>query len=109
MIYSIVFEPTADGKVGAYLPAIPGVGVVGDTQLEAMQLLDTAVQLHVEELIRAGQPVPEPTDLLPNASYITIDRTYVPYIDANIEAYVYVSPAPSVRQTAQRSMPLQSA
>ena len=45
---------------GAYVPDLPGVGVVGDTREEVERLIREAVVLHLEALRAAGESVPEP-------------------------------------------------
>ena len=60
MIYRILFEDADDGGVGAYLPDMPGVSVVGETRSEALEMLDKAVRWHVEALLADGTALPEP-------------------------------------------------
>lgn len=61
MTYGIVFEVAPDGGVGAYLPDMPGVAVVGADQGEALAMLDKAVRWHVEGMIEDGEPLPIPS------------------------------------------------
>jgi len=60
MIYRIEFEDADDGGVGAYLPDMPGVSVVGETRSEALEMLDQAVRWHVEALLADGTALPVP-------------------------------------------------
>ena len=60
MIYRIQFEDADDGGVGAFLPDMPGVAVVGETRSEALEMLDKAVRWHVEALLADGTTLPEP-------------------------------------------------
>jgi predicted RNase H-like HicB family nuclease len=46
---------------GAYCPDLPGVGVVGESQDEVEQLIREAINLHVDGLRQAGEPIPGPT------------------------------------------------
>jgi len=78
MMYGIVFEQAADGGVGAYLPDMPGVAVVGCDEADAISMLDQAVRWHVDGMIEDGDPLPDPTaDLSRYAWLIVLDRTFV--------------------------------
>lgn len=57
--YLVVIEHEGDSW-GAYVPDLPGVGVAGDTRDEVEHLIREAVELHLEALREAGQPIPEP-------------------------------------------------
>jgi predicted RNase H-like HicB family nuclease len=61
MKYYVVYERGDDGGWGAYAPNVPGVGVVGESQDEARELIRTAIELQLEELRRQGLPVPQPS------------------------------------------------
>jgi predicted RNase H-like HicB family nuclease len=58
--YLAVIEREGDSW-GAFCPDLPGVGVVGDTREEVERLVREAIEMHVQALRNAGQPVPEPT------------------------------------------------
>ena len=89
MIYAVVFEDAADGSVGAYVPDIPGVATVGADRADAMQLLDQAVQWHVEAMIEDGEPLPEPKEALtPGQWAIVLDRTYVDRFNEALSVYL---------------------
>ena len=45
---------------GAYVPDLPGCIAVGDTQDAVLQLIQEAIEFHVEGLIERGDPVPSP-------------------------------------------------
>lgn len=57
--YLVVIEHEGNSW-GAYVPDLPGVGVVGDTRDEVERLIHEAVVLHLDALRAAGEPVPEP-------------------------------------------------
>ncbi|MBV8208160.1 MAG: type II toxin-antitoxin system HicB family antitoxin [Acidobacteria bacterium] len=57
MKYAVVYEKSSDGW-GAYVPDLPGVGVVGDSLEEVEGLVREAVELHVQDLREQGHPVP---------------------------------------------------
>jgi predicted RNase H-like HicB family nuclease len=59
--YLVIFERAADGGWGAYVPDLPGLGVVADTRDEADQLIREGIRLHIAGLREDGLPIPEPT------------------------------------------------
>ena len=44
---------------GAYVPALPGLGVAGETRAEVEQLIREAIPFHLEGLVAEGLPVPD--------------------------------------------------
>lgn len=60
MKYVVIIEHDRN-TVGAYPPDIPGVGVTADSEAEALQLVQEAIAMHVEQLQAHGQPVPQPS------------------------------------------------
>ena len=63
MEYLIIYEK-GENSYGAYAPDLPGCGVVGDTIEEAAELIDEAIDIHIEGLKKAGEVVPKPTPIL---------------------------------------------
>jgi predicted RNase H-like HicB family nuclease len=62
MRYAVVYErDETTGSYGAYAPDLPGCGAAADTLEEVHQLIQEAIQYHIEGLIENGLPVPEPT------------------------------------------------
>ena len=59
MRYAVVIEKGAD-SYGAYVPDLPGVISVGDTEEEVTANIREAVILHLEGLREAGDKIPEP-------------------------------------------------
>lgn len=57
--YLVVIE-NAGSSWGAYAPDLPGVGVAGDSREEVEQLIREAIELHLEGLREAGDPIPPP-------------------------------------------------
>jgi predicted RNase H-like HicB family nuclease len=57
--YLVVIENEGDNW-GAYVPDLPGVGVAGDSREEVEQLIREAIELHLEGLREAGDPIPRP-------------------------------------------------
>jgi predicted RNase H-like HicB family nuclease len=60
MEYLVVYEQSKDGW-GAYVPDLPGLGVVGDTFEEVQQLIAEGIPLHLEALREHGDPIPKPS------------------------------------------------
>ena len=58
--YLVVIEREGNSW-GAYVPDLPGVGVVADTREEVEQLVREAVAFHLEALREAGDPIPPPS------------------------------------------------
>jgi predicted RNase H-like HicB family nuclease len=60
MRYLVVVEkgPTS---YGAYVPDLPGCVAAGETKDEALSLIREAIELHLEDLKGAGQPIPAPS------------------------------------------------
>jgi predicted RNase H-like HicB family nuclease len=59
MSYLVVIEQ-GETSVGAYVPDLPGCAAVGDTEEEALHLIQEAIALHIDGLKRQGLPIPEP-------------------------------------------------
>jgi len=58
--YLVIYEEAADGGWGAYVPDLPGLGVVGDTVAEAEQLIREGIAIHIAGLLEDGLVVPVP-------------------------------------------------
>ena len=58
--WAVVYERTATGW-SAYVPALPGVGVVGRTHKETERLVSGLITMHLEGLVADGLPIPEPS------------------------------------------------
>jgi predicted RNase H-like HicB family nuclease len=60
MRYAVVIEKSESGY-GAYVPDLPGCVAVGETLKETEQLIQEAVEFHLETLREDGVSVPEPS------------------------------------------------
>jgi predicted RNase H-like HicB family nuclease len=58
--YLVVIEK-GDASYGAYVPDLPGCVAVGETRREVLKLIREGIELHIEALREAGEPVPPPT------------------------------------------------
>ena len=61
--YVVIYERSSDGW-GAYVPDLPGLGVVGDTLDETKQLIREGIEFHIEGLRRSSDAVPQPSTLM---------------------------------------------
>jgi predicted RNase H-like HicB family nuclease len=62
MHYPIVIEPgDAEHAFGVIVPDLEGCFSAGDTLEQALANAREAIELHLEALLDAGQPLPEPT------------------------------------------------
>ena len=59
MRYAVVIEKGEYGY-GAYVPDLPGVISVGDSEEEVTTNIREAIALHLEGLRKAGDDIPEP-------------------------------------------------
>ena len=60
MKYLVIIEKGSTGY-GAYVPDLPGCVSVAETKDEVIQLIQEAIEFHIESLKEAGEPVPPPT------------------------------------------------
>lgn len=66
MKYLVIYEKTTTGY-SAYVPDLPGCITTGTTLEETEQLIQEAIELHLEGLREDGDPIPEPSTL---AAYV---------------------------------------
>jgi predicted RNase H-like HicB family nuclease len=57
--FVVVLEP-GDSGWGAYVPDLPGVVAAADTEAGVRQLIEEAVQFHLDGLRDEQQPIPLP-------------------------------------------------
>ena len=60
MEYVVVYEK-GENNYGAYVPDLPGCGVVGETMDAVQKLITEAIEFHIEGLREAGYAVPTPS------------------------------------------------
>lgn len=58
--YLVIIEKGPSGY-GAYVPDLPGCVAVADTREEVQALIKEAMELHLQGLREAGEPIPEPS------------------------------------------------
>ena len=59
MRYMIVIEE-GESSWGAYVPDLPGCVAVGETEDEVKQLIQEAIEFHLEDLTESGAELPAP-------------------------------------------------
>jgi predicted RNase H-like HicB family nuclease len=60
MRYAVIVEEGED-SFGAYVPDLPGCAAAAETREEVLQLIQEAIEFHIEGLREDGQPIPEPS------------------------------------------------
>jgi predicted RNase H-like HicB family nuclease len=58
--YLVVLE-RGETSWGAFVPDLPGCIAVAETLAECKELIAEAVEMHIEGMKEAGEPIPEPT------------------------------------------------
>ncbi|RLA40360.1 MAG: type II toxin-antitoxin system HicB family antitoxin [Gammaproteobacteria bacterium] len=59
MKYAVVIEKGSE-SFGAYAPDLPGCAVVGESREEVVQLIQEAIELHLQSLKDHGDEIPPP-------------------------------------------------
>jgi predicted RNase H-like HicB family nuclease len=60
MRYMVVIEKGAS-SYGAFVPDLPGCVAVGETEAEALKLIEDAIQFHLEDMNADGHQIPAPS------------------------------------------------
>lgn len=60
MKYAVVIEE-GPKSFGAYVPDLPGCVAVGETRTEVVQLIQGAIELHLQSLLEQGENIPSPS------------------------------------------------
>jgi predicted RNase H-like HicB family nuclease len=55
--YLVVVEK-GKKSYGAYVPDLPGCVAVAETRREVLKLIREGIELHLEALVEAGEPIP---------------------------------------------------
>jgi predicted RNase H-like HicB family nuclease len=56
-----VIVEEGENSFGAYVPDLPGCAAAAESREEVLQLIQEAIEFHIEGLREDGQPVPEPS------------------------------------------------
>ncbi|MGH2562823.1 MAG: type II toxin-antitoxin system HicB family antitoxin [Thermomicrobiales bacterium] len=57
--YTVVVERDEDGRFVAICPALQGCYTEGETEQEALELIEDAIRLHVQDRLESGDPLYE--------------------------------------------------
>ena len=68
MRYMVVVEK-GDNSYGAYVPDLPGCVAVAETEPEVLELIQEAIELHLESMREDGEAIPEPTS---SSTYVEV-------------------------------------
>jgi predicted RNase H-like HicB family nuclease len=68
MRYMIVIEE-GETSFGAYVPDLPGCIAVGESESEVKQLIQEAIEFHLEDLDQSGEEIPKP---LSKSEYVEV-------------------------------------
>ncbi len=60
MRYAVILEE-GESSFGAYVPDLPGCIAVSETREEVLQLIQEAIEFHIQGLREEGQPIPDPS------------------------------------------------
>ena len=63
MRYPIVIYKDPDSDYGMMVPDLPGCYTAGDTIADVLRQAVEAIELHLESMLRDGDPIPEPKDI----------------------------------------------
>lgn len=58
--FLVVFETDEEGGYSAYVPDLPGCVAAGDTREDVEQLIGEALEMHLEDMVQRGDPIPKP-------------------------------------------------
>ena len=59
MKYAVIIEE-GESSFGAYVPDLPGCVAVGESREEVLQLIQEAIEFHLEGMKQEGQAIPAP-------------------------------------------------
>ncbi len=62
MKYTVILQRESDGGYVAVVPALPGCVSQGDTRAEVLKNIEEAVELYLEDIHEAGEPIPVEAD-----------------------------------------------
>jgi predicted RNase H-like HicB family nuclease len=58
MKYTVILQRESDGGYVATVPALPGCVSQGDSREEVLKNIEEAIELYLEDVRAAGEPVP---------------------------------------------------
>lgn len=58
MKYTVILQRESDGGYVVSVPALPGCVSQGDSREEALKNIEEAIELYLEDVKAAGEPIP---------------------------------------------------
>ena len=74
MHYVVVIEK-ADSNYSAYVPDLPGCVTTGATLEEVKQMIEEAIEFHIEGMLEDGLPIPKPTSIAHKVEVANYSKT----------------------------------
>jgi predicted RNase H-like HicB family nuclease len=62
MKYTVILQRESDGGYVAVVPALPGCVSQGNTRAEVLKNIEEAIELYLEDVREAGEPIPVEAD-----------------------------------------------
>jgi len=62
MRYTVILQRESDGGYVAVVPALPGCVSQGDIRAEVLKNIEDAIELYLEDVREAGEPIPAEAD-----------------------------------------------
>ena len=59
---TVILQRESDGGYVATVPALPGCVSEGDSRAEVLKKIEEAIELYLEDVREAGEPIPVETD-----------------------------------------------
>ena len=59
MQYTVIIE-NENHTFGAYVPDLPGCVAVAESEVEVIDLIKEAIELHIESMLEDALPIPQP-------------------------------------------------
>ena len=60
MRYAVIVEE-GESSFGAHVPDLPGCVAVADTKEQVLELIQEAIEFHIEGLRQDNEPIPQPS------------------------------------------------
>ncbi len=60
--YTVILQRETDGGYVATVPALPGCVSQGDSRTEVLKNIEEAIELYLEDVRDAGEPIPVESD-----------------------------------------------
>lgn len=61
-VLKVLLNEEVDGRWSASIPALPGCSSWGYSQQEALENIKDAAEIYIEDMVDAGEGLPQPSD-----------------------------------------------